>query len=329
MAITVVASDAGAALAQPAASDIGVISGVVRLATPDTDLGPVAVQLITLREDADPEAVDQIADSDGRFEFEAEPDPLLTYIVRVRYEEVQYFSNPLLLSPELPTGTADFEVYATTSTAPELSIEAINVTLLAVDRERAELTLIREDLVRHDEPVIYTGDDDGVVLRLPVPDSTLDAGGFDDAEARYVLDGGIVSVATPLRPGVTSVVTRYTVRYEADEDEYRLRITSPLPAEHIEIRVPQRFLREVSPQGDEATRGEDDEFEGEPLTVIERTSPAGPGQGLVADLIGLSGIERATHPLTSGTGAAVGALLALIVVGAGAVALRRRAEPSG
>ncbi len=131
-------------------------------------------------------------------------------------------------------------------------------------------------------------------------------------------------MVTALRPGVTSVVTRYTVRYEADEDEYRLRITSPLPAEQIQLRVPQRFLREVEPRSEEAVRGDDDEFEGEPLTVIERTTPAGPGQGLVADLIGLSGVERASHPLTSGVGAAVGAMLALLVVGAGAVALQRR-----
>jgi hypothetical protein len=243
--------------------------------------------------------------------------------VLVEYEGIAYFSNQLLISPELPTVTADFEVYATSPTAPALAIDSTTVTLLAIDRERSELTLVREDLVRHDDPVIFVGAEDGVTLRLPLPDDTEDAGGLDAASDEYTLDGGTLAVASPLRPGVTSIVTRYTVRYDAEGDEYRLRITAPVPTQHIEIRVPQRFLREVRPQGDDATRGEDADFEGEPLTVIQRTSPATSGQGLVADLVGLSGVERASHPLTSGVGAAVGTALVLIVVGGVVVGLRR------
>lgn len=306
------------------------ISGVVRLVTPDAVMEPTTVRLVIDRAGADDfESLEQELAADGSFEFEVEADPSIDYVVAVQYAGVPYFSGRLLVSPELPTVSADFEVYATTNTAPELVIDETVVTLLAIDRENAQLTVVREDLVSHDQPVIYLGDADGTTLRIPVPDGTVSAGGFGEGGAEYLLDGGIVSVTTALGPGVTSIVTRYTVRYEADEDEYRLRITSPLPADHIEIRVPQRFLEAVEPQGEEAIRGEDDEFEDEPLTVIERASPATPGQGLVADLIGLSGIERASHPLTSGVGAAVGATLALVVVFGFAIALSRRAESGG
>jgi len=316
------------ALAQPATPDMGTIDGVVRLATPGVVMEPTVVELVIDRADSDEfESIEQPVAADGSFAFEVEADPSISYYAVVRYGGIPYLSNQLLVSPEIPSASVDFEVYAASMVEPDLTIEATTVTLLAIDRQNAALTLVREDLVRHDEPVIYVGDESGTTLRIPVPDATFDAGGFDDAEA-YVFEGGIISVGTALRPGVTSIVTRYTVRYEADEDEYRLRITAPLPAQHVEIRIPQRFLREVRPEGDEAVRGEDDEFEGEPLTVIERAAPAGPGQSLVADLLGLSGVERASHPLTSGVGAAVGAILALLVVAGVAVVLHRRVEPA-
>ncbi len=329
MAIAVLASGHSAVLAQSTATDAGVIDGVVRLVTPGEELQPTTVELVIDREDSDEfESLEQPVAADGSFAFEVEADPSINYFAVVRYAGVPYLSNPLLISPDFPSASVEFEVYATSTVAPALTIEATTVTLLAIDRQNTALTLIREDLVRHDEPVIYVGDEGGTTLRIPVPDQTFEAGGFDDTK-EYVFDGGIVSVSTALRPGVTSIVTRYTVRYEADEDEYRLRITSPLTADHMEIRVPERFLREVEPQGDTVTRGEDDEFEGESLIVVERTEPAAPGQGVVANLIGLSGAERASHPLTSGVGAAIGVLLALIIVGGAAIALQRRAEPAG
>ena len=323
MAAIALAGSGGRAAAQTASDDGGRISGVVRLATPGAELGAVTAQLLALREGEEPGAVEQPVAPDGSFEFEAEADATTTYLVRVVYEGVQYLSNPVFISPELPATTVDIEVYATTDRAPALTIEGTTVTLLAIDREAAELTLVREDRVRHDEPVVYTGGADGVTLRLPVPDGTLDAGGFDDGFAEYTFDGGTVAVAAPLPPGVTSIVTRYTVRYERDEDDYRLRITVPLRSDHVEIRVPERFVRDVQPRSENAAFGPDADFQGEPLTVVELTTPAGPGQGLVVDLLGLSGVDPASNPLTSRSGAAAGAVLALIVVAGAAIGLRR------
>lgn len=291
--------------------------------TPGAELGDVTAQLIIVRDGDDPTSIEQPVAPDGSFEFEAEADPTTTYLVRVVYEGVQYLSNPLLISPDLPTATIDLEVYATADRAPALRIEATTVTVLAIDRQAAELTLVREDQVRHDERVVYVGGTDGVTLRLPVPEGTIDAGGFDDGAATFTFDGRTIAVAAPLRPGVTSVVTRYTVRYERNEDEYRLRITVPLQSDQIEIRVPERFVREIRPQSEDAAFGPDADFQGETLTVVARTTAAAPGQGLVVDLRGLSGIAGASNPLTSRSGAAVGAVVALIVVAGAAIALHR------
>jgi len=309
-----------------AAEETGTISGSVRLATPDRTFEGATAQLVALRDGAileDYETPEQSVPMSGEFALETAADATIDYVVVLRYAGQSYFSQVLRISPELPTASVEFEVFATTAEPQPLTIDATLVTLLAINRQESELTLVREDQVRLDEPIVYVGGDDGVTLRIPVPDGTLEAGGFAEATGEYQFDGGTVTVAEPLRPGVTSILTRYTVRYQADEDEYRLRVTAPLDTAHIEIRVPERFLDGVTPRGDEAEFGPDGEFEGETLTVVQRTGPAGAGQGLVADLEGLSGVELASNRLASDSGAAIGTVIALVIVAGLSIGRRR------
>ncbi len=173
---------------------------------------------------------------------------------------------------------------------------------------------------------MYVGGEDEVTLRIPVPDGTISAGGVDEDDPNFSFGGGTLNVSTPLRPGVNSIVTSYTVGYDAIEDMYRLRVTSPLPTDQLEVRVPETFVDKFEPQDDQSERASDSQFEGETILAIERIGPATPGQGLIVNLIGLSGAAPA-HVLTTTTGAIVGSLLALaIIVGLAAAIARRDAE---
>lgn len=301
----------------------GRINGAIHLMTPGVVLGKITVQLIIVGDDADLRSIETQARPDGRFYFDVIADPAVTHVVRVVYDGVQYLSNPVLISPELPIAAVELEIFAVSEDKPALVIEKTIVTVLAIDRLTTELTLIREDLVRHDAPTVYVGSNDSATLVLPAPDGTSDAGGFDEDTSIYSFDGRSLAITTALHPGVTSIVTRYTVGYRLDEDEYRLRITAPLRSNHIEVRVPKRFVNEVHSRSIDAIRAPDTTFEGESLSVIKRTTVAEPGQGLVVDLRGLSGIERTANPLTSRYGAAAGAVFALIVITGIAIGLRR------
>ncbi len=132
---------------------------------------------------------------------------------------------------------------------------------------------------------------------------------------------------TPLRPGVTSVVTRYTVGYDRAVDAYRLRVTAPLPTESVEVRVPARFVRDLRTL-DDAERVTDTELEGERLLVAASTGAAREGQGTLVELRGLSG-SSASNPLTEGRGPLLATALAVVLlpaaIGAFAWARRRRA----
>jgi len=302
------------------------ISGTVRLATPDATLPEgVQLQLIILDQSQDPTSISQRADATGAFNFEVDPDPRFNYVPFMLYEGVRYFSTPgsVRFDGTTSRATIDFEVYSTTSEAPDLSIESTTMIAVALERSTSTITLIREDLINRDQLTVFVGGADGITLRIPVPDGTIDAGGIDEGDTDFSFEGGTINVSLPLRPGLNSVVTRYTVSYDAAEDMYRLRVTSPLTTDHIEARVPERFVSKLEPQSDDARRAADTEFEGDLILVVERIGAATPGKGLVVDLVGLSGAQPA-HILTSTPGALIGSLLALVVIGGLAITLARR-----
>jgi hypothetical protein len=301
------------------------ISGTVRLATPgDTLADGIELQLIILEDSKSPISVSQQADASGEFTFEVDSDPRFNYVPFLFYQGVRYFSDPssVRFDNSTPSASIAFEVYSTTTEAPELSIETTTVIAVSLERSNSTITLIREDEINRNEPTVFVGGEDGVTLRIPVPDGTIDAGGMEADDPNFRFESGTVNSSVPIRPGLNSIVTSYTVGYDALQDMYRLRVTSPLPTDQIEARVPERFVSRLDPF-DDARRIADTEFEGETILKIELTGPVTPGKGLVVDLIGLSGAAPA-HVLTTTLGAVSGFLFSLIVIVSVALTFARR-----
>ena len=295
----------------------GRIDGVVLVG----DAGPVTealtVQLIVL--DAGGATATQEAMTEGgRFAFEVVADPALSYVALVVYEGVRYLTPPVLLSPDLPTAEVELVVYAKTTETPPLAIERTTVTVLSLDRGNAQLVLLREDDVRNDGDRIFVGDADGVTLRIPLPDSTVSAGDASGGDG-YRVEGGTLAVTTPLRPGVTTVVSRYVVGYDRARDAYALRVTAPLPTDHMEIAVPTRFTEDIEPLAGSVRAGTRD-VGGERTALVVHEGEAGAGESVTALLEGLAG-RNAPNPLTGTGGAAVAVVLALAIIGGGGAVL--------
>ena len=280
--------------------------------------GEVEVELITLGE-ASSIAVASAPARGGRAEFPVPTDPMLTHVPRVWYRGVQYFGDPVLLSPGLPDARVSVRVYETASEAPPLSVRETTVTVIALDRAASRLTLVREDLVENPTDRVYVGrGSPGVTLRIPLPERTLDASGLGE-EGSYRLGSGTLDASLPLRPGVTSVVTTYTVGYDPARDGYRLRVTASLPTGRVEALVPERFVEAIAPL-DGARRGPGTQLEGEPALTARRGEPARAGEGLLVELRGLAG-STASNPLTEGRGPYAATALALLLLPAAAWAL--------
>ncbi len=286
---------------------------VVRLVsgTSDASLSDgVLVELITLS-DAGALEVQRAETNGGRVEFIAPADPALTHLPRVIYAGVQYFGDPVLLSPALPEAEVAVRVYETITEQPKLSVISTTVTVLTLDREAALLTFVREDLVENSADRVYVSPNAaGNTLRLPLPEETRDASGLNE-EGQFVLGSGTLDTNVPLRPGVTSIVTRYTVSYDRARDAYRLRVTAPLHTEHVEIRVPARFVSGLHAL-DGTERAPDTELEGERILVATSTDDARAGQGTLVELRGLHG-STTSNPLTEGYGPLIATALTLML----------------
>ena len=267
---------------------------------------------------------------DGRYEFEVPADGRLTFIPLMSYQGIRYLGDAVILTPEEQTAEHDFVVFETTSERPDLTISSTSATLLAIDRGLGELLIVRDDIVENPTDRIYIGGEDGVTVTLPVLDGTIEATGEDAGDGDYRHDGQVIQAAIPLRPGATLLRTQYLVAYDLAEDDYRVRLTAPVATELMELRVPPRFVRgldalEGASRGDDVLLG--GALEGERLLTAVRDEPARAGEALLAELEGLSG-ERAVLPLTERTGAVVGAIVALLVLGGvAAIAIRRDRTP--
>ena len=308
----------------------GRVRGLVRSGTaggPAVDALPV--QLIVLDDAGTVEAL-RATTAGGRFEFEVVPDVTRAYVVRLVYGGVQYLAAPALLSAELPTADVAITVYETTRERPALSIDRTAVTVLSLDRANAQLTLLREDQVRNPGDRVYLGGEeggeDGVTLRLPVPDGVIEAGGVG-GEGEFRLEGGTLVTTAQLRPGVTSVVSRYVVGYDRARDAYTLRVTAPVATGQMEIAVPTRFVDDLEPLAGSAVTGTRD-LEGERVEVVAREGAAGPGDSASVVLEGLAGGNTA-NPLTGTGGAVVAVVLALAIISGGAALLLRAGARGG
>lgn len=264
----------------------------------------------------------------GAFSLDVPVDPDRRYVPRVVYQGVSYFGQPVVVTEEQPEVVAMIPpVYETTSETPDLSIGETVVTVVALDRSTGELGFIREDFVLNPSDMVYVGGEDGVTLRLPTAERTVDALG-ENTDGSFALEEGILTTTVPIRAeGGTSIVTRYLVTYDVTEDQYELRVTTPVAAERLVVRVPEDYVRNLEVLG-EGAEGETDFFEvaeGDPVplrTVV--LEGAGPGDSLVVRLDGLA-LQRNNNPLAEPPGSIIAGAIALGVIGAaGAFAITRR-----
>ncbi|MGE3960800.1 MAG: hypothetical protein AB7F65_03870 [Dehalococcoidia bacterium] len=328
LAVLAVAALAAPPVASAQTETVGRITGELTLATAGAELDAtaLAVDLIVLEAADVTGTVDATVDGTS-FAVEVPLDAERRYVPRVRYQGVQYFGQPVSVTHDAPEVVAELPpLYEATAEAPDLVVTETVVTAVALDRGTGQLGLIRDDFVTNPSDRVYVGGENGVTLRLPTPEGTLDASG-ENADGEFDLADGVLQAAVPLRAlGGTSIVTRYVVAYDLAEDEYVLRVTTPLPADRLVVRVPEAYVHDLELLGD-GREGERDVIEvsdGEPVPL--RTfvlEDAAPGDSLIVRLDGLA-LRRNSNPLAETPGNLIAGAIALAVVGAaGAFAVVR------
>lgn len=322
----VMAASAGAQV-----GSTGEITGTATMGTASETLATgVTVELIELSEAGVTSQRTELGE-DGRYTFTADVEPTTRYIPRVEYEGVQYLGAPVILDADASTVEVEpIVVYATTDAAPELTIQETVMTAIALDRTLGQIGFVREDVIANPSDRAFVGGNDRTTLRIPAPEATLDAAG-ENADGQFALVDGILTTTTPIHAlGSTSIITRFLVEYDVTEDRYVLRVTVPVAADRITLRVPRGYVRDLRPQG-AAVIGADEELETATGPVSLMTvvlTNARPGDSLVVELDGLA-IRVNHNPLAEAPGAPIAAAGALAILTAsvvGAVILRRRRQ---
>lgn len=307
----------------------GRVTGTVTLATAGADLDEGAEVELIILEGGNIAGTTSAAVVDGQYEVAVDADPRFTYVPRLEYGGVQYFANPVILSPEAPTATGDFTIYATTSEAPDLRINLTAVTVIALDRGAGQIGLLREDLVQNPIDRAFVGDGRGITLRLPAPEGVVDADG-ENIDGRFALEEGVLTTTTPLRASSeTSVITRYLIQYDPAEDAYTLRITAPLPTTRILLRIPDDYVRDLGlPDG--ASEGAQDEITlSDGAVVALRTvvmDNVDVGDSLIVRLDGFAPAIN-ENVLTGAPSAIAAIVVALLLIGGVFLLARTRRVP--
>jgi hypothetical protein len=309
----------------------GTIGGSVLQGTEGAPLGEATVELIMLA-GSDVGVAGRTTLVDGAYEFRVPLDPEVRFIPRVVYGGVQYLGEPASLSSETPAVEVDpITVYETTDHIAELSIRETVVTVIAIDRGTGQLGMVREDFVVNPTDRVLAAPTEGATLRIPAPERTVDAAG-ENADGRFALVDGVLTTTTPMRAlNETLLITRWLVEYDIQSDRYVLRITVPVTADRVVVRVPHEYVRRLMPEGD-ATRAPDEFIEtatGDAPLYTAVLEGAGPGDSLVVVLDGLA-ISVNRNPIAEPPGNVIAATAALLLLAAAlavSVARRRTAEP--
>jgi len=327
--IALVALDARPVQAQAAA---GRVSGTISSATPGfTVPDSVQLRLIVLEGAKVTDAI-VVPTRGGAYSASVPIVAGRTLVPHLTYEGVDYFASPVTLTEDAREVVRDFSIYAVTHETPDLAIASTTMTVIAIDRERGQLGLLREDQVANPADRVYIGDDQRVTLRIPAPTGTIEASG-DNTDGTFVFERGVVTTTVPIRPGkLNTIITRYVVAYDPADDAYALRATSPLPTERVRVRVPEGYARAIRPDAG-ARRVDDERLTGQGadqvLQVVQSTGRVNPGGGVVAQLRGLSAPVAQVNPLTEPRGAVLASVLALAIIGGGtALAWRRYGRPA-
>lgn len=311
----------------PTITGTGRISGAIRSGTEGVSVADgVQVQLIVVDGSSIGAPVVATAAS-GKYAADVPIAAGRVIVPHVVYLGVEYFGDPVTFDATTRTATRDFVLYEVAHDAPQLAIASSTVTVVAIDREQGQIGLLREDMVANPGDRVFVGDARGVTLRIPTPTGTVEATG-DNVDGTFAFDDrGVVTTTVPIRPGkLTSIVTRYVVSYDTRADQYALRVTTPLPAEQLTVRVPEGYAGQLRPEtgarrvADMPTTGQSGNSV---LQVVQSTGSISPGGGIVVNLVGLSKAVVHTNPLTERRGALLAIVLALAIVG-GATAVRWR-----
>jgi len=292
------------------------IVGTVHMITEKIDLPKnLEVQLIVLEETKQPSSISSSVDKNGNFEFMVNTSERYNYIPLLIHNGIRYLSKPqsIQFSSMSENKQIRFDIYQSTSNLSSIIIEQTKITLMRLQRSNTTLTLLREDSVRQNEQYIYTGNESGYTIRIPLFENTLDVSAEGEYFSEFKIEGNYLITQMPIRPGLNKVITKHIVSYDKDQDYYLLSIINSFPSNIILVEIPDGFVNKIEFENSDFWKKNTTEINNASLLIFSKDMYVKEGQITNLSFVGLSGLNN-PHIFSSASNTILAIFISLILI---------------
>lgn len=237
--VVVIAQDEPASDAEPS-DDTGRVYGEIVNGTDDGgDVAGLEVLLTRFQQMDAVESFSATVGDDGTYEFEDLPALANeAYLARVTYEGIEFTSGMILLNQE-PDAERNITVFEQTDDSSVLRIVSRGIVIANANSEIGVVEILEIIALENDSDRVYTGDEDGQVLRLAMPENAAEIApqpGFDYGQLFFDEDRSNVLVSTgPVLPGSHNPMISYQIPYEGTSG--RLAVGTAMPTGTLRVLV--------------------------------------------------------------------------------------------
>ena len=188
------------------------------------------------------DAVDTFAttvEEDGSFEFTGLPAlSNEAYLAQVTYEGIEFTSGMILLNQE-PDAERTIEIFEQTDDSSVLQILSRGIVIANANSDSGMVEILEIIALENDSDRVYTGDENGQVLRLAMPENATEISpqpGFDYGQLTFDEDRTNVLVSNgPVQPGSHNPMISYQIPYEGTSA--RLSVGTAMPTATLRVLV--------------------------------------------------------------------------------------------
>jgi hypothetical protein len=252
-----------------AAQGEGVIEGTVTLEGEQALPEGLEVELLFLPNGQGPPVIErQPLDSSGAYRFEAvDTSTQHRYLVRVKHEEEDHFSDLLAFEPGETTQQVTLRVFARTTDTSDLSLSQVTYILDV----RSEGWLVAVLYRYHNAGGRIIRDENDPPGFVPLPANATDVQFSDGVQGGGITEvpGGI-AYEGPFAPGDTPLIFTYSLPYQ--QGDQTLTLPPAAPAAQVRVMVPQ--LGQRTETSDLPAIGIQNGVGGRPFELFELQQPA-------------------------------------------------------
>jgi len=215
----------------------------------------LTVNLITINESGEQSKQSTIA-LDGHYMFFINFNEKNVYFVETIFQDIKYVSDYYnYVANSNRKINININIYDKSTELPEIENIVTKFTLSKIDYAKKEITFIREDIVRNSKEWTYFFDDQSTpTYKMQLLKNTNNARG-NLGSGLFIQREHYLDITMPMLPGINTISSIHVVNL-SDQNTYNFIYKSGYDTSILEVIVPVRFSKEITPINQFVQKGE-------------------------------------------------------------------------